>query len=172
MLEHVLKVTQACTTIDCVALLSPERDEAGADLLHIEDSGYDLNAALHHAVELVQSAGADRLLILPADLPRLQVEDLVAMVEASPLGIALAPDAAGLGTNAVALTVPTPFRFSFGPDSFSVHSRRAMEVGCGPVVVRRDGLVDLDRPADLGLLEGCAWAAVAGLEELATGRYP
>lgn len=83
---------------------------------------------------------ASSALVLMSDLPNLSAEDVGAMLGAP----AIAPDRAGLGTNA--LHVGVAARTSFGhDDSFQRHLGRLTLV-----VVRRPGLAhDVDHPEDL-----------------------
>ncbi len=164
MLEHVLSTAEACPAIDRVALVSPEQEGPARDRLLIQDRGRGMNLALQAAVAHACQAGAERALILPADLPRLAVDDVQAMVDASAYGVALAPDAGEVGTNAIALRLPTRFGFRFGAGSFAAHLAEAQAMQGEVVVARREGLADLDRPEDLALLTGRAWAVRAGLD--------
>lgn len=108
-----------------------------------------LNGALAHAAAGVPEGC--RLLVLPADLPLLEVADLEAMAAAD-AGCAIAPDARDEGTNALH-GPPLPELFRFGPGSFAAHGRAAAALGLSTVTVRRPGLAfDLDCPADLATL--------------------
>ena len=166
MLAHVLEVVESSPAIDRVAVVSPERDEVRRDLLVIQDGGDGINAEFRRALAHAHGSGADRALLLPADLPRLQVADVQAMLEASSLGVALAPDNAEVGTNAIALSLPGRLEPSFGSGSFKRHMAGATGLGA-TVIVRRAGLADLDTPSDFILLRDCDWAAVSGLQHLA-----
>ncbi len=92
-------------------------------------------------------------MVLPADLPRIsgaEIDTLVAPARAG--GFAIAPDAAGVGTNALYLNCPTPFRFQFGLDSRRLHVQEAERMGLSPQLVHLPGLaLDVDSPADLEL---------------------
>ena len=91
--------------------------------------------------------GTGPLLILHADLPLLQQADVDAVLdEAEAVGIALAPDRHGTGTNALALCNGRSVTFQFGADSFPRH----FEQDSDAAVIRREGLaLDLDTPEDL-----------------------
>ena len=89
-----------------------------------------LNAALAQGAEYAAAHGARRLLILPSDLPRLDIAALRAMTALSDGGadVVIAPDRHGTGTNA--LLVPAAAReFAFGEGSLARH--RAMAQACG-----------------------------------------
>lgn len=155
MLEHVLATLTACAEVSGVSVMTPDRDRLPPDVGVIPDaSGGGLNESLHAALALLQRRGVTRVAILLADLPRLTVEDVSALVRAAEdTGIALAPDHTGTGTNAACVPVPTPLRFQFGPDSFARHRAEAARLGLRAASVTREGLAfDLDEPADLARL--------------------
>ncbi len=67
--------------------------------------------------------------------------------------MAIAPDRAGAGTNALALRPTSAIPFRFGPGSHEAHRRAAEAAGLEVVTVERPGLAfDLDTPADLDRL--------------------
>src|ERR1700737_4434901 len=100
LLLHVLATLRATPGIDHVAVVSSERDGVPDDVSLVFDEGADLNSSLEKGIERAIGAGASTLLIIPADLPLLQVEDIARMLTAArDEGIALAPDRHELGTN-------------------------------------------------------------------------
>jgi len=124
---------------------------AGAETLAEEAPG-GLNAALDQARARLRPAGNDLLLVLPVDLPRLEASDLAALVEAVPEArpaLALAPDRAGRGTNALLAAPAGAIRFRFGADSLRAHRKEARRAGALSRIVERPGLAfDLDTVAD------------------------
>jgi len=95
--------------------------------------------------------GADRTLVVPADIPLMEVSELQKIVDSAPPdGAVLVPDAAGRGTNA-ALRVPADlFPLRFGNDSFLPHLTAAKATGKPCVVLELSGIArDVDRPEDL-----------------------
>ncbi len=110
-----------------------------------------------HAV--VRELGCREVVILPADLPKISGSDIDALVSASrPGGFAIAPDAAGVGTNALCLVGAAAFRFQFGPDSRRLHVEEANRMGLHPQILSLPGLeLDVDSPDDLNLLESATW---------------
>ena len=99
--------------------------------------------------------------MLPADLPTITAAEIDALVRAGRRGgFAIAPDAAGVGTNALCLVSAHPFRFQFGSDSRQLHLEEAERTGLSPQVVRLPGLeFDVDSPADLARLDERQWLA-------------
>jgi 2-phospho-L-lactate guanylyltransferase len=75
-------------------------------------------------------------------------------------GFAIAPDAAGEGTNALCLATAHPFRFQFGSGSQRLHLEEAERTGLSAQVVRLPGLeFDVDSPRDLARLDERQWLA-------------
>ncbi len=117
----------------------------------LTETGDDLNAALEQARRWVMQRGGDALLILPADLPLLTVEDILHLYD---LGLAGAEVAAAAshdgGTNALWLHPPDGIDFAFGPDSFRRHIEQAAAAGRRWAAYRSETLDwDVDVPADL-----------------------
>jgi 2-phospho-L-lactate guanylyltransferase len=150
MFRHVVDVLQHHTKVARTLVLSNERptDWSGA---WMQDEGGGLNAEL----ERVRSDIGGDILILHADLPLLQGEDIDALLDAAQEeAIAIAPDRHGSGTNGLALKVGTAFVLHFGPNSFHLHREQAPTCP----VVRLDGFgFDLDTPNDLKALEKTGW---------------
>ena len=114
-----------------------------------------LNPALQSASKIARARGAARILILPADLPFVCLDDLRALIwHAGRAGAAIAPDQPRDGTNALCLPAGHSFRFRFGIRSFFKHQREAEKVGLEMTVVRRPSLAfDVDWPNDFSKLK-------------------
>jgi 2-phospho-L-lactate guanylyltransferase len=94
------------------------------------------------------------LIVLHGDLPNLQADDVGVLLDALPAdgspGVAIAPDRAGTGTNALVLRPPGVIQFRFGVGSFAKHVEGVEGAGVPLVAVNRSGLAfDLDTPEDL-----------------------
>lgn len=127
----------------------------------LPDTTNSLNAALTLAATTVQRAGADALLVVPADVPLLTLADVdgllgsllakddVSGVPKQPRCV-LAPNEDASGTNALALTLPSPLPFLFGANSFEQHRGAAQRLGVAVRVYRSSTLaLDVDTPTDL-----------------------
>jgi 2-phospho-L-lactate guanylyltransferase len=154
LLVQVLGVThQACGDVVVITpseALQPLAVTAGARL--VVQRGMGLNAGLEQARQEAIAEGVTTLVILHGDLPNLTTDDVAALVDALPEagGVAIGPDRAGSGTNALALRPPEAIAFRFGAGSFAAHLAEAAEAGTTVVEVHRPGLAfDLDTPADL-----------------------
>jgi 2-phospho-L-lactate guanylyltransferase len=129
----------------------------GATALAESESG--LNAALNQAREWALARGAQVVLVLPADLPRLTSGDIMTMLDLArePRCVVIAPDARGEGTNALLLRPPDALNFAFGPQSFYEHCAQAETSQLALHIYRSSTVaLDLDTPAD--------WKRVAALD--------
>ena len=161
MLAAVLSAAGSAQTVHQVIVISPERDCIPAQIPVLADTGESLNGALMQAHALLREFGCREIVILPGDLPKISHSEIDALVRAGRAGgFAIAPDSAGVGTNALCLVSPAPFRFQFGLDSGRLHLQEAQRMGLSPQVVRLPGLeFDVDSPTDLSLLDAQPWLA-------------
>ena len=159
MLEAVLEAACGAQTLRQILVVSPERDCVAAQIPVLADTGGGLNAALSAAQRALREFGCQELVVLPADLPHVTAAEIDGLVRAGRRrGFAIAPDAAGVGTNALYLNASEPFRFRFGPDSKRLHMEQAQSMGLRPEVVQLAGLeFDVDSPHDLHRLEEQSW---------------
>ena len=107
--------------------------------------------AIEMATAFCRDRGALHTLVIPADIPLIEVSELVEIVEsAPPSGAVLVPDAAGRGTNAALRAPADLFPLRFGNDSFLPHLAAAKASGLACVVLNLPGIaLDVDRPEDL-----------------------
>jgi 2-phospho-L-lactate guanylyltransferase len=115
----------------------------------------DENPGETGAIEMATKIGRDRrarsTLVIPADIPLIEVDELEEIRNAAPpAGSVLVPDAAGRGTNAAFRAPADLFPLRFGNDSFLPHRASAEATGLPLVVLQLPGIaLDLDRPDDL-----------------------
>ncbi len=125
---------------------------AGARTLTQRSRG--LNTALQEARAEV---GADRVLVLPADLPTVTPSDIAQILAAGDAAgrpsVVLAPDRHGRGTNALLLDPPDAIDPAFGGDSRAGHAWLASSADIAFVEVAGLLELDLDTPDDLLLAE-------------------
>ena len=167
LLRRTVEAANATPGVDLVAVVSPDVDalavgiEGGAEPIAQRSSG--LNHGIVEAREALRDR-ADRLLVLPADLPGItaaEIGALLAMADAAASDrsggqravVALAPDRHGRGTNALLLDPPDIIEPTFGGDSRDAHA--ALAAAAGATYVEAEGLleIDLDTPDDLLLVE-------------------
>ena len=142
-----------------VAVVSPDGtvlDEArGRGAAPLLQRGRGLNPALDEGRGWAMGKGATSLLVLPADLPMLEADDVRAVLAGAGPPVVIAPDGARSGTNALLLSPPDALPFLFGPDSFGAHLGAAGERGLESFVCERPHLAfDLDTAGDLARMEG------------------
>ena len=141
--------------VDAVGVVSPdpivlgEALERGATPLVQESRG--LNPALEEGRLWATRNGASALLVLPADLPLIEPEDVRAVLAgAAGSPVVVTPDGARSGTNALLLRPPDTLPFLFGPESFQAHLQAAGDRGVEARVCENGHLsFDLDTAGDL-----------------------
>ena len=156
MLRHILSVTTAIQQVAGVLVISRDTKalaiarEMGAKTLQ-EGAGSNLNPALTRATMVVKSWRADAVLILPADLPFINAEDILGLIQlAVDRSIVIATDQARDGTNALLVRPPAAIEFAYGSGSFARHIRRAQGAGLRAFTYESDRLaLDIDLPDDL-----------------------
>lgn len=128
--DHILVVSSDAAVLD----IAREYHAAALD----EGEPCGLNQAVHRAVQ--SAAGdADAALILPSDLPFVQLEDIQDLIQLYQAEEAVAPtgrftgvicaDAKRDGTNALLIQLPASFKFQYGVASFQRHQDEAARVG-------------------------------------------
>lgn len=158
MMEDVLTTLRETSAIVSLSVLTADGSLVPDNCSHIEDPGRGLNAAVSHAARVVTALGASTMLILPADLPLVTVEDIQALINAGrDHAIVLAPDAAGIGTNALLVSPPALLEPHFGVCSRAAHVVAARALGAKVHLVHRPGLGrDIDEPQHLRALIAAA----------------
>lgn len=119
----------------------------------VVDKGAGLNSALEWGTQHAVSAGARRLLVLPADVPAVTRED-VEMLFSYPEDVVVCSSEDG-GTNAILRSPPAVIRPAFGPGSAEVHLEAARQAGLTAKQVQLESLIlDVDDLDDLKRLAG------------------
>ena len=143
----------ACTVVGGDDAVRRAAEAVGADWTPDPASG--LNPSLWSAMRTAYAGGAQAALFLPADLPLITREDVLAVAEASrgysrPVGVEAAGDG---GTNALLVPAACAFEPRLGEDSFAKHRAAAEAAGSPLVAVDAPNLAfDVDTAADY------AWA--------------
>lgn len=160
MLGHTLEILSAVPEIDQTLVVS--RDPAALALAReyhartvLEDGSPHLNTALKRATVVAQVYATQGVLVLPADLPLLNVQDLQKVISLAkkPPVMVIVPDRRQDGTNALLICPAGIIEYSFGPGSFQRHCERARKYGIHLEVCDLPSLaLDLDLPEDLDLL--------------------
>jgi 2-phospho-L-lactate guanylyltransferase len=120
-----------------------------------EDGAPALNTALKRATVVAQVYASRGVLVIPADLPLLSQEDVMALLQKAiePPVVVIAPDRRRQGTNALLLAPANLIEYDFGGGSFKRHCERARRAGARLEIVELPSLgLDLDLPEDLELV--------------------
>jgi 2-phospho-L-lactate guanylyltransferase len=135
--------------------------QAGAWAL-VEAGQQGLNSALRQASDWVVVRKGQAVLVVPGDLPLLQLSDLkeiVAVGQSTP-AVVIAPSRRLDGTNALFLRPPGLIEFAFGPGSFAKHQQAGRVIGMEPVIYHTATIaLDLDLPEDLITLQNRSYDA-------------
>jgi 2-phospho-L-lactate guanylyltransferase len=161
MLADVLAASRAAA-LTKITVLSPDRRvlafaaQHGAESVHERPDAVSLNDALRDPLRLGDAVAA--LVILP-DTPLVTGAELTMLLEAgaqlaaddpTERSLVMAPDRAGLGTNALLLRPPSVITPQFGPNSLARHRAAAERRGVPYRIVSLPGLaLDLDAGPDL-----------------------
>jgi 2-phospho-L-lactate guanylyltransferase len=154
MLERVVKHLQGSNAISEIFVLTSEEFPIPRGAARIVDPGRGLNAAIRLAGEHVHRRELDAILVLPGDVPLIQVADVDSLVAAArPRSWVLVPDKTGRGTNALLASPANLAETHFGAGSLARHREAAAALGINVVMHRSENLAnDIDEPRDLSVL--------------------
>jgi 2-phospho-L-lactate/phosphoenolpyruvate guanylyltransferase len=159
--DRTIRAAVATAGISETLVVTPDdevRDlatRAGARPMRQRSRG--LNDGVREARDEAVAGGAEAVLILPIDLPRITSEAIADVLATAarhaPPVVAIVGDRHGRGTNTLLLVPPGIIDVHFGGDSHDAHVAAA--VNAGAAVLDLDGplAVDLDTPEDLLLAE-------------------
>jgi 2-phospho-L-lactate guanylyltransferase len=161
MAERTIRAAVASPGIAETLVITPDDEvralalRAGARPLRQRTQG--LNAGLREARQEAVAGGAEAVLILPIDLPRISPEAIGAILallqrDRPPL-VGIVADRHGRGTNALLLAPPDVIDVHFGGDSRRAHVAAAAAAGVTVRAIDGDLAIDLDTPDDLLLAE-------------------
>ncbi len=170
MLRHVVAAAQDSGVLTRITVVSPDTavlDYAEAlGVAALRQRTVGLNPALDEARADARMHGADAVLALHADLPRLDPADIATMVDRlpPPPAVVLAPDYTGSGTNALLIAPPDALPFLFGPDSFARHLAAAEQRTLPSAIAHVSGIAgDVDTPDDVReRVDSMQWAVGSG----------
>lgn len=179
LLEHTLQTLKDLKEIEQILVVSRDpaalsmAREHGARTVRETSGSPKLNTALTRATVVAQVYATRGVLVLPADLPLITREDILALVERvrKPPVVVIAPDRREEGTNALLICPAGLIEYDFGPGSYKRHCERARIAGARLEVVNLPSLsLDLDLPEDLDMVleqEGLKFEDISIVEETA-----
>jgi len=119
-----------------------------------EQGSPQLNIALTRATMVALNHSVQGVIIIPADLPLITVEDIREVIKRAvdPPVVVITPDRHHAGTNALLIAPPGLIKYEYGPGSFQRHCNQAIKVGARlEICERRSVALDIDLPEDLEL---------------------
>jgi len=169
ILESTIGVLKGVKVIERILVVSRDRKalkvarrEGASTFNETEKQG--LNSALTRASHIAVAKRADCVLIIPADLPYITVEDVEMMIgqaaEEVVIGgssdngcqhraISICGDLSLDGSNALLVCPPTGFKFQYGPNSYTLHQEEASRLGMSVRIIDAPGLkFDIDTEDD------------------------
>jgi len=160
LLEHTLETLANLKELEQVLVVSRDPHALAIARKHgartvREDGSPHLNTALARATIVAKLHATRGVLILPADLPLLTRDDILALIEraANPPVVVIAPDRHEKGTNALLMSPAGLIEYDFGEGSYQRHCKRAKKAGARLEIVKLPSLgLDLDLPEDLELI--------------------
>ena len=157
LLKRTIRLLLSLSAVHGVLVIS--RDSKALALVRdlgaqtVQESGTpELNNALLRATQVLKAWGANAALVVPADIPLLNREDIESTVSMGRLhnSVVLAPDRHERGTNLMLVRPPGLIPYAYGEHSFLAHQQYAREVGASVQVYRSDRVaLDLDTTDDL-----------------------
>lgn len=157
MLDDVLTVVAASTVFERKLVITSDAEAAaiaaqyGIEVIR-EAQQVRHSRSVEAAAVYCREVGAEAMLTVPLDVPRMTTDDLQRIVRHGPLprGIVLVPSRDALGTNAMLAKPPEAIPFCFGYDSFRAHRKEAEAKGLPCVVYELPNLeLDIDEIDDV-----------------------
>jgi 2-phospho-L-lactate/phosphoenolpyruvate guanylyltransferase len=161
-LTRTVRAALAVDRIADVLVVSPDREvlalAAGLGARTLLQRSDGLNAGLREARADVVAGGAAAILVLPIDLPFIDVAAVTAVVDAlvrdaAGATVVLVPDRRGSGTNVLGLRPPDAIDFGFGSGSRRAHRAAAERAGARYAEIDGPLTIDLDTADDLVYVE-------------------
>lgn len=165
MVSDVLAALVASVRVQRVILLSDDptapllAEHHGVDYWSEQEvtgaAGKGLNAALTAVAARLAADGVAEWMVIHGDLPLLSAADVDAFIDRHAAAdtarcLTLNPDAAGAGTNVMALRPAQWLQFEYGSQSAELHAEQARECGAALAMIRLPGMqLDVDDVDDL-----------------------
>lgn len=157
-LRRILTVFKQVPQLNGVLVISRDTKVLGIardyNVKTVQESGQPaLNPALMRATQLLQAWGADAVLVLPADLPLLEPEDVIGVIRTAgkhEQAVVIATDRHRDGTNALFVRPPGLLKYDYGTGSFNRHKAQADAQGVPVFEFQSSNIqLDLDVPEDV-----------------------
>src|SRR3990172_126822 len=161
LLQHTLETLSGLKEVDEVLVVSRDPNALtiarnhGARTVQ-EDGQPHLNTALKRATIVAQVYATRGVLVLPADLPLVTREDILALLDRAvkPPVVVIAPDRHHRGTNALLISPAGLIEYDFGENSFQRHCDLVNKAGGRLEIVDFPSLgFDLDIHEDFEIIK-------------------
>ena len=165
--QHLLSSTLQClksiSEIDHILVISYDPSaltlarKFGARTV-LENRNTNINRALRKATLAAKAINSSKILIVPADLPLITKDDILAVIKNSgnPPEIVIVPDRKMSGTNVLLINPIGAIKYDFGEWSFIKHIEQAERKKINIKICERKNLsFDLDLPEDWEFLKTC-----------------
>ena len=122
----------------------------------LENRNTNINRALRKATIAAKAINSSKILIVPADLPLITKDDILAVIKNSgnPPEIVIVPDRKMSGTNVLLINPIGAIKYDFGEWSFRKHIEQAERKKINIKICERKNLsFDLDLPEDWEFLK-------------------
>jgi 2-phospho-L-lactate guanylyltransferase len=158
LLEDVLRVLSGAGLIDVTHVVTPDRETlrlaGGFGARGVaEEKDQGVNAAVQRGIK--EAGHPERVLVIPSDLPLLQVSDMKEVLRLISVGldVVITPSQGFDGTNALAFSPDSGLMLSYDQNSFWNHLASAARKNLTTAVSCRRGLMfDVDSPQDFRML--------------------
>ncbi|HEY1800318.1 MAG TPA: 2-phospho-L-lactate guanylyltransferase [Terriglobales bacterium] len=161
MLWDVLTAVSTSSIRTCLVTSDPYALQL-AENFHCEVIADNFNpgetGAIEMATHICESREIETTIVVPADIPLIQTEEINQILTAAPeQGSVIVAASDGRGTNAILRRPAGLFPLRFGNDSFKPHHAAACATGKPCVVLSFPGIgLDVDNPSDLYKLASAA----------------
>ena len=161
LLQHTLETLSEVKEVDGVLVVSRDPNALTIARNHgartVQEVGQpQLNTALKRATIVAQVYATRGVLVLPADLPLISRDDVLALIKLAtqPPVVVIAPDRHGKGTNALLISPPGLIEYDFGENSFQRHCDLVKKAGARLEIANLPSLgLDLNVPEDFEIVK-------------------
>ena len=156
LLKNTIRAIKNIQTINQIFVISSDPNvlsiarDLGTKTIQ-EQKSTNINRALRKATKAALAYKADKIIIIPADLPLINEIDIISIIDkmSYPPQIIIVPDRKDSGTNILLINPIGILDFEFGSNSFIRHIEQAQRKNIRVDVVRTESLgLDVDSPDD------------------------
>jgi 2-phospho-L-lactate/phosphoenolpyruvate guanylyltransferase len=160
LLSSTLNCLRKIQQIDCLIVVSYDSEvlmiaRGFGAVTVLETQKTNINRALRKATKVAIGLNYGKVLIIPADLPFLNPDDIIRMINMAkkPPEIIIAPDMRETGTNILYINPIGAIKYKFGDESFKKHLEQAERKKVHIKIFRCEKIAfDLDLPNDWDFL--------------------